>query len=58
MVVLDPVRASEADKTRPAVVVSNDAANRTAARWPATPRRKPSRFGRSPWNESVPEWDS
>jgi mRNA interferase MazF len=29
---LDPVRGSEADKTRPAVVVSNDAANATATR--------------------------
>jgi len=29
---LDPVRGSEAGKTRPAVVVSNDAANATAAR--------------------------
>jgi mRNA interferase MazF len=29
---LDPVRGSEASKTRPAVVVSNDAANATAAR--------------------------
>lgn len=29
---LDPVRGSEADKIRPAVVVSNDAANLTAAR--------------------------
>ena len=27
---LDPVRGSEADKRRPAVVVSNDGANRTA----------------------------
>ena len=27
---LDPIRGSEADKTRPAVVVSNDGANRTA----------------------------
>lgn len=32
MVDLDPVRGSEADKIRPAVVVSNDAANTTAAR--------------------------
>jgi mRNA interferase MazF len=32
MVDLDPVRGSEANKTRPAVVVSNDAANATAAR--------------------------
>jgi mRNA interferase MazF len=29
---LDPVRGSEASKTRPAVVVSNDAANATATR--------------------------
>jgi mRNA interferase MazF len=29
---LDPVRASEASKTRPAVVVSNDVANATATR--------------------------
>ena len=29
---LDPVRGSEANKIRPAVVVSNDAANATAAR--------------------------
>ncbi len=29
---LDPARGSEASKTRPAVVVSNDAANATAAR--------------------------
>jgi mRNA interferase MazF len=29
---LDPARGSEAGKTRPAVVVSNDAANSTAAR--------------------------
>ena len=29
---LDPVRGNEANKTRPAVVVSNDAANATAAR--------------------------
>ncbi len=29
---LDPVRGSEASKTRPAVIVSNDAANTTAAR--------------------------
>ena len=29
---LDPARGSEADKHRPAVVVSNDAANSTAAR--------------------------
>src|SRR5258707_12261137 len=29
---LDPVRGSEASKTRPAIVVSNDAANATAAR--------------------------
>ena len=27
---LDPVRGSEADKRRPAIVVSNDGANRTA----------------------------
>ncbi|PZS16933.1 MAG: mRNA interferase MazF9 [Pseudonocardiales bacterium] len=32
MVNLDPVRGAEADKTRPAVVVSNDAANATAQR--------------------------
>jgi mRNA interferase MazF len=32
MVELDPARGSEASKTRPAVVVSNDAANTTAAR--------------------------
>jgi mRNA interferase MazF len=32
LVNLDPVVGSEADKTRPAVIVSNDAANRTAAR--------------------------
>jgi mRNA interferase MazF len=32
MVSLDPVLGSEASKTRPAVVVSNDAANATAAR--------------------------
>jgi len=31
-VALDPARGSEAAKTRPAVVVSNDAANSTAAR--------------------------
>jgi mRNA interferase MazF len=31
-VTLDPVRGSEASKTRPAVVVSNDAANATATR--------------------------
>lgn len=31
-VALDPVRGSEADKTRPAVVVSNDRANATAYR--------------------------
>lgn len=31
-VTLDPGRGSEASKTRPAVVVSNDAANATAAR--------------------------
>lgn len=29
---LDPARGSESDKTRPAVVVSNDAANATATR--------------------------
>jgi mRNA interferase MazF len=29
---LDPIRGSEASKTRPAIVVSNDAANATAAR--------------------------
>jgi len=29
---LDPARAAEANKTRPAVVVSNDAANATATR--------------------------
>jgi mRNA interferase MazF len=29
---LDPVRGSEANKTRPAVIVSNDAANRAAKR--------------------------
>jgi mRNA interferase MazF len=29
---LDPVRGAEASKTRPAVIVSNDAANATAAR--------------------------
>jgi len=29
---LDPARGSEASKTRPAVVVSNDAANATATR--------------------------
>lgn len=32
MVDLDPVRGSEADKRRPAVIVSNDAANGAAAR--------------------------
>ena len=32
MVDLEPVRGSEADKSRPAVVVSNDGANETAAR--------------------------
>lgn len=32
MVELDPVRGAEADKRRPAVVVSNDAANAVAAR--------------------------
>jgi len=31
-VALDPVRGSEANKTRPAVIVSNDAANRTVER--------------------------
>ena len=31
-VTLDPARGSEASKTRPAVVVSNDAANATATR--------------------------
>jgi mRNA interferase MazF len=31
MVDLDPVRGAEADKRRPAVIVSNDGANRTAA---------------------------
>lgn len=31
-VAFDPVRGSEASKTRPAVVVSNDAANTTASR--------------------------
>jgi mRNA interferase MazF len=29
---LEPVKGSEADKTRPAVIVSNDAANRAAER--------------------------
>ncbi len=29
---LEPVRGSEADKRRPAIIVSNDAANATAAR--------------------------
>lgn len=29
---LDPIRGAEADTRRPAVIVSNDAANRTAAR--------------------------
>jgi mRNA interferase MazF len=29
---LDPIRGAEADKRRPAVIVSNDAANTTAAR--------------------------
>ncbi|MFZ5850992.1 MAG: type II toxin-antitoxin system PemK/MazF family toxin [Actinomycetota bacterium] len=29
---LDPVRGSEANKRRPAIIVSNDRANRTAAR--------------------------
>lgn len=32
MVDLDPVRGTEASKRRPAVIVSNDAANQTAAR--------------------------
>jgi mRNA interferase MazF len=32
LVDLDPVRGSEADKRRPAVIVSNDRANSTAAR--------------------------
>jgi mRNA interferase MazF len=32
LVNLDPARGSEANKTRPAVVVSNDAANATAVR--------------------------
>ena len=32
MVDLDPVRSSEASKRRPAVIVSNDGANATAAR--------------------------
>jgi mRNA interferase MazF len=32
LVDLDPVRGSEANKRRPAVIVSNDAANSTAAR--------------------------
>lgn len=32
LVDLEPVRGSEADKRRPAVIVSNDAANATAAR--------------------------
>ncbi len=32
MVDLDPVRGSEADKRRPAVIVSNDGANTTASR--------------------------
>ena len=32
MVDLDPVRGAEANKRRPAVIVSNDAANSTAAR--------------------------
>ena len=32
LVDLDPVRGAEADKRRPAVIVSNDAANTTAAR--------------------------
>ena len=32
LVEFEPVRGSEANKTRPAVIVSNDAANRTAER--------------------------
>jgi mRNA interferase MazF len=32
LVDLDPARGAEADKRRPAVIVSNDAANRTAER--------------------------
>lgn len=32
MVDLEPVRGAEADKRRPAVIVSNDAANSTSAR--------------------------
>lgn len=32
LVDLDPARGAEANKRRPAVIVSNDAANRTAAR--------------------------
>ena len=32
LVGLDPARTSEADKTRPAVIVSNDGANTTATR--------------------------
>jgi mRNA interferase MazF len=32
---LDPVRGSEANKVRPAVIVSNDAANRSARRGPS-----------------------
>jgi mRNA interferase MazF len=32
LVELDPARGAEADKRRPAVIVSNDAANSTAAR--------------------------
>jgi len=32
LVDLDPARGAEADKRRPAVIVSNDAANRTATR--------------------------
>jgi mRNA interferase MazF len=32
LVSLEPVRGSESNKTRPAVIVSNDAANRTADR--------------------------
>ena len=32
---LDPVRGSEANKRRPAVIVSNDGANATAIAWVA-----------------------
>jgi mRNA interferase MazF len=32
LVVLDPVTGAESNKTRPAIVVSNDAPNRTAER--------------------------